>query len=75
MKLKVQDAVFDIEDIVKTTIGPDDVIIIRADLNLNTTQRAQFTEALEAGAASVFPNNKVLVMDKSVIISIATITQ
>jgi hypothetical protein len=75
MKLKVQDAVFDIEDIVKTTIGPDDVIIIRVDLNLNTAQRTQFVEALKAGVATAFPNNKVLVMDKSVTISIATITQ
>ena len=75
MKLTSRDATFDIEDITKTTIGPNDVIVIRADLDsMNSVQRAQFAEAMKVGCKAAFPRNKVVVLDKSVTLTIATVT-
>lgn len=76
MKLVSRDVTYDIEDLKKITIGPDDVIIARVDMtNLSSsTLRVQFTEAVGKIIGAAFPTNKVLVLNKDIAITVATIT-
>jgi hypothetical protein len=75
MKLVSREVVFDIDTISKTNVLKDDVIVITADLmKLPAAKAKEWSDAIKAGFQQVFPNNKVVVLDKSVTINIVTIT-
>jgi hypothetical protein len=75
MKLVSRDVTYDIEDLKKVTIGPDDVIIARIDVSsMNGAQRVQYAEAVAKVIGDTFPTNKVMVLNKDIAITIATIT-
>jgi anthranilate phosphoribosyltransferase len=75
MKLVSRDVTYDLEDLKKVTIGPDDVIVARIDVtNLNSTQKVQYAEAVGKVLGDTFPANKVVVLNKDIAITIATIT-
>lgn len=69
---KVQD---DLTKISKITLDPNDVLVIQPDLmNMTDTQRQKYIDAVRVGFGQIFPNNKIVVLDKSVDINIVTIT-
>lgn len=75
MKLTSRQLSVDNDDIKKTNVGPNDVIVVHADLlKLGTAQAKSWSDAIKAGFQQVFPNNKVVILDKSVTINIVTIT-
>lgn len=64
----------DLTTISKITLDPGEVLIIRPDMaSLNQAQRKQYADAMRAGFSATFPNNNVIVLDKSVDINIVTI--
>ncbi len=75
MKLVSRDVTYNIEDLNKVTVGPDDVIIARLDMTgINATQQVMYSESVGRVLGDTFPNNKVLVLNKNIAITIATIT-
>lgn len=65
---KLQD---DITRISKVSLDPGDVLIVQPDLkNLPASRAQEYADALRTGLSGVFPNNKIVVMDKSIDISI-----
>ena len=73
--LKSRKITIELDAINKINITPDDVVVVQTDLlSLNPQQAQGWADAIRAGFERVFPNNKVIVLDKSVVINIVTIT-
>ena len=75
MKLVSRDITYNIEDLNKITVGPDDVIIARLDMSsISAAQQVTYADAVGRVLGDTFPNNKVLVLNKNIDITIATVT-
>jgi hypothetical protein len=64
----------DLDEIHKIQIEEDDVIIIQADMSTwSGTQRTNWIDAIQRGFKDVFPENKTVVLDKNIRITIASL--
>ena len=51
-----------LEDVKTLTLKPNQVLVVQTESKLNQDQRTQLKQYLE----DIFPNNKVMVIDKSI---------
>jgi aminoglycoside N3'-acetyltransferase len=64
----------DLDEIHKIQIEEDDVIIVQADMSAwSGTQRMNWIDAIQRGFKDVFPENKTVVLDKNIRITIASL--
>jgi hypothetical protein len=75
MKLVSREVVFEINKITKTNARPGDVIVMQLDMSsMSGSQIERYIKQLREAMEQVFPDNKVVVLDSEVTISIVTIT-